>query len=65
MANALIKAGKRFEFVLLPGQRHGYGDMSEYFFWKMGDYFVAHLLGDTAPPSVDMVQMQRDKPKDK
>jgi dipeptidyl aminopeptidase/acylaminoacyl peptidase len=65
MANALIKAGKRFEFVLLPGQRHGYGDMTEYFFWKMGDYFVVHLLGDTAPPPVDMVQMQRDKPKDK
>jgi dipeptidyl aminopeptidase/acylaminoacyl peptidase len=65
MANALIKAGKRFEFVLLPGQRHGYGDMTEYFFWKMGDYFVSHLLGDTVPPPVDMVQMQRDKPKDK
>jgi dipeptidyl aminopeptidase/acylaminoacyl peptidase len=65
MANALIKAGKRFEFVLLPGQRHGYGDMTEYFFWKMGDYFVTHLLGETAPPPVDMVQMLRDKPKDK
>jgi dipeptidyl aminopeptidase/acylaminoacyl peptidase len=65
MANALIKAGKRFEFVLLPGQRHGYGDMTEYFFWKMGDYFVTHLLGDNAPPPVDMVQMLRDKPKDK
>ena len=65
MANALIKAGKRFEFVLLPGQRHGYGDMNEYFFWKMGDYFVAHLLGDTNPPPVNMVEMQRDKPKDK
>jgi len=65
MANALIKAGKRFEFVLLPGQRHGYGDMAEYFFWKMGDYFVAHLLGDTSPPPVNMLEMQRDKPKDK
>jgi dipeptidyl aminopeptidase/acylaminoacyl peptidase len=65
MANALIKAGKRFEFVLLPGQRHGYGNMSEYFFWKMGDYFVAHLLGDSSPPPVNMVEMQRDKPKDK
>lgn len=65
MANALIKAGKRFEFVLLPGQRHGYGDMNEYFFWKMGDYFTAHLLGDINPPPVDMVEMLRDKPKDK
>ena len=65
MANALIKAGKRFEFVLLPGQRHGYGDMNEYFFWKMGDYFTAHLLGYTNPPPVEMVEMLRDKPKDK
>ena len=65
MANALIKAGKRFEFVLLPGQRHGYGDMNEYFFWKMGDYFVTHLLGDNSPPPVDMQEMLRDKPKDK
>jgi dipeptidyl aminopeptidase/acylaminoacyl peptidase len=62
MANALIKAGKRFEFVILPSQRHGYGDMNEYFFWKMGDYFVQHLLGDTTPLPVDMVELMRDKP---
>jgi dipeptidyl aminopeptidase/acylaminoacyl peptidase len=62
MANALMKAGKRFEFVMLPGQRHGYGDMVEYFFWKMGDYFVQHLLGDNTPPPVDMMEMMRDKP---
>ena len=65
MAEALIKAGKRFEFVILPGQRHGYGSMREYFFWKMGDYFTRHLLGDNVPPPVDMVEMQRDKPQDK
>lgn len=62
MASALMKAGKRFEFVILPGQRHGYGDMNEYFFWKMGDYFVRHLLGDNTPPPVDMVEMMREKP---
>ncbi|WP_425639807.1 DPP IV N-terminal domain-containing protein [Algoriphagus yeomjeoni] len=62
MASALIKAGKRFELVVLPDQRHGYGDMTEYFFWKMGDYFVQHLLGDNTPPPVDMVEMQREKP---
>ena len=59
MANALIKAGKRFEFVLLPGQRHAYGDMTEYFFWKMVDYFSEHLLGHT-DRSTDMVEMQRE-----
>lgn len=65
MASALMKAGKRFEFVILPGQRHGYGDMNEYFFWKMGDYFVRHLLGDNTPPPVDMIEMQREKPQTK
>lgn len=65
MANMLMKAGKRFDFMMLPGQRHGYGDMAEYFFWRMGDYFVQHLLGDNTPPPVDMVEMQRDKPQTK
>ncbi len=35
VANALIKANKRFDLVILPGQRHGYADMTEYFFWRM------------------------------
>lgn len=59
MANALIKANKRFELVLLPGQRHGFGPMTEYFFWKGCDYFAAHLLGDTERP-VDMEEMNRE-----
>lgn len=61
MANALIKANKRFDFIILPGQRHGFGDMTEYFFWRMGDYFVQHLLGDNTPPPVDMLEVQREK----
>lgn len=65
MAEALIKAGKRFEFVIMPGQRHGYGNMREYFFWKMGDYFVRHLLGDNTSPPVDMIEMQREIPKNR
>jgi dipeptidyl-peptidase-4 len=57
--NALIKANKRFEYVLLPGQRHAYGDMSEYFFWRKADYFVQHLLGDFSQP-VDVMEMTRE-----
>lgn len=60
MVNALIKANKRFELVMLPGQRHGYGNMTEYFFWKMCDYFSQHLLGDFSQP-VDMYEMNREK----
>lgn len=59
MANALIKANKRFDLVLLPGQRHGYGDMTEYFFWQMGDYFSKWLLGDFSQP-VDMMEINRE-----
>ncbi len=61
VANALIKANKRFELVILPGQRHGYGDMTEYFFWRMADYFSTYLLGDRSEAvSVDIEQMNRE-----
>jgi dipeptidyl aminopeptidase/acylaminoacyl peptidase len=59
LINALVKANKRFDYVLLPGQRHAYGDMTEYFFWRKADYFVQHLLGDYSQP-VDMIEMNRE-----
>lgn len=45
VVNALIKAGKRFDMLLLPQQRHGFGDMNEYFYWRLVDYFSEHLKG--------------------
>lgn len=62
MANALIKANKRFDFILMPGQRHGFGDMTEYFFWRMGEYFSEHLLGDYRK-GADIIEMNRDVPR--
>jgi dipeptidyl aminopeptidase/acylaminoacyl peptidase len=59
MVNALIKANKRFEFVILPGQRHGFGDMTEYFFWKMADFYSQHLLGNANLP-VDIMEMNNE-----
>ena len=62
MANELIKANKRFDFFVFPGQRHGYGNMNEYFFWLRADYFVKHLMGDyESSSSTDMMEMNRDK----
>ena len=46
VVDALIRAGKRFDMLLLPQQRHGFGDMDEYFYWRMVDYFSNHLLGE-------------------
>ena len=45
VVDALIRAGKRFDMLLLPQQRHGFGDMNEYFYWRLVDYFSKHLLG--------------------
>jgi dipeptidyl aminopeptidase/acylaminoacyl peptidase len=59
LANALIRANKRFDMLILPGQRHGFGDMTEYFFWRMADYFSRYLLGDYEN-SVDIPQMYND-----
>lgn len=62
MANALIKANKRFDFFIFPGQRHGFGNMSEYFFWLRADYFNEHLLGDVKT-EVDMKELNNEKAK--
>lgn len=59
VANALIKANKRFDFFMYPGQRHGYGDMFEYHFWLTADYFARYLIGDFSN-DVDMLEMNRD-----
>jgi len=61
LANSLMKAGKRFEFVIIPGQRHGFGPMTEYAFWKLADHFNKYLIGDFSPSNdVDMMEMDRD-----
>jgi dipeptidyl aminopeptidase/acylaminoacyl peptidase len=60
VVNALIKANKRFDMLLLPGQRHGFGDMNEYFFWRMADYYSEWLIGDTQRSKVDIVQLNND-----
>lgn len=57
VVKALIKSNKRFDMLILPGQRHAFGDMNEYFFWRLGDYFSEHLIGD-CETTVHIPQMQ-------
>ncbi|MFN2316810.1 MAG: DPP IV N-terminal domain-containing protein, partial [Gemmatimonadales bacterium] len=47
MAESLIRANKRFDFFVFPGQRHGFGNMSDYWYWLRAEYFVTHLIGDS------------------
>ncbi len=46
LVDALIKANKRFDFMLMPGQAHGFGTMQPYFNRMLMEYFAEHLLGD-------------------
>lgn len=47
--DALIKANKDFDLILLPHQRHGFGSDGPYVMRRRWDYFVTHLLGATPP----------------
>lgn len=60
VVNALIKANKRFDMLLLPTQRHGFGNMTEYWFWKTADYFTYWLMGDKTDHDVDIEEINRE-----
>jgi dipeptidyl aminopeptidase/acylaminoacyl peptidase len=45
VVNELIKAGKRFDMLIIPAQRHHFENYNEYFYWRMVDYFSEHLRG--------------------
>jgi len=49
VADALIKANKDFDMLILPNQHHGYGEDSSYVTRRRWDWFVRNLAGDTPP----------------
>ncbi len=54
VVNALIKANKDFDLLLLPNQHHGYGDATSYMTRRRWDYFVRYLLGAEPPHEYEM-----------
>jgi dipeptidyl aminopeptidase/acylaminoacyl peptidase len=47
LAEALVKADKEFDMLILPSQHHGYtGKSADYFLKKRWNYFVENLLGE-------------------
>lgn len=60
VVDALIKANKRFQMLILPGQRHAFGNMTEYFFWRMADHFCEYLIGDSQKEEIDIKQMNNN-----
>ena len=58
--DALIRANKRFDMMFLPGQRHSYGDMDDYFFWRMADFYCEWLMGSSKRDEVDIRELNND-----
>ncbi len=54
VADALIKANKDFDLLMLPNQPHGYGTMSNYMMRRRWDYFVKYLAGAEPPKEYEI-----------
>jgi dipeptidyl-peptidase-4 len=53
VVDALIKAGKDFDLLLIPNAHHGYGEATPYVMRRRWDYFVKNLAGGV--PATDFV----------
>jgi dipeptidyl aminopeptidase/acylaminoacyl peptidase len=54
VVDALIKANKDFDLLMLPNQGHGFGNASNYMTRRRWDYFVRHLLGAEPPKEFEL-----------
>ncbi|MCP4726563.1 MAG: S9 family peptidase [bacterium] len=60
MVDALIKANKRFDFMIFPGKRHGYGDYNSYFERMLLHHFAKSLL-KANKDNVDIYELIKKK----
>ena len=54
LVDALIKANKDFDLLLIPNVPHGYGPAGPYMTRRRWDYFVRYLAGATPPNQYQM-----------
>jgi hypothetical protein len=54
VVDALIKANKDFDLLLIPNVAHGYGAASQYMTRRRWDYFVRYLAGAIPPNEYEM-----------
>jgi dipeptidyl aminopeptidase/acylaminoacyl peptidase len=54
VVDALIKANKDFDLLLIPNVAHGYGPASQYMMRRRWDYFVRYLAGGIPPNEYEM-----------
>jgi dipeptidyl-peptidase-4 len=54
VVDALIKANKDFDLLMLPNQSHGYGPDANYMTRRRWDYFVKNLMGAEPPKEYEL-----------
>jgi len=54
VVDALIKANKDFDLIMIPNAHHGYAEASPYMTRRRWDYFVRYLAGETPPLNYQM-----------
>ena len=54
VVEALIKANKDFDLLMIPNVAHGYGAATQYMTRRRWDYFVRYLANDTPPLEYEM-----------
>jgi dipeptidyl-peptidase-4 len=58
VVDALIKANKDFDLLMIPNAAHGYGAASQYMTRRRWDYFVRNLAGGIPPSEYQMKPYQ-------
>jgi dipeptidyl aminopeptidase/acylaminoacyl peptidase len=54
VVEALIKANKDFDLLIIPNVAHGYGEATQYMTRRRWDYFVKNLAGNVPPHEYEM-----------
>jgi dipeptidyl aminopeptidase/acylaminoacyl peptidase len=61
LVDALIKANKDFDLLLIPNAHHGYGAATPYMTRRRWDYFVRYLAGEKPPKEYEMTPWDKQQ----
>lgn len=61
VVDALIKANKDFDLLLIPNAHHGYGSATPYMTRRRWDYFVRYLADETPPQEYEMMPWDKEQ----
>ena len=63
LVDALIKANRNFDLLLIPNAHHGYGEAAPYMMRRRWDYFVRYLAGGTPPVEYEVMSLAAQRSK--